>query len=420
MDTATATRTSPFGFRDYRYYFVARFLSTLATMALVVGLQWQLYSIARDTYNLSEREGAFYLGLLGLAQFLALLLFFLPGGYAVDRYDRRKLAWLGIFVEILCVVAVWLETVAQVQGLWPLLAIAVALGLGRSFAAPALQALAPNLVPPAVLPTAIAWNAISWQTAAVLGPAATGFLIASHGIAGLAVGCFVLLVLSLGFAMMIRPVVRPARSPLPFLRNVREGLRYVRSTKIVLGAISLDLFAVLLGGATAMLPVFARDILHVGESGFGWLRAAPAMGAACVALVLTQFPLRRHVGQTMFACVGIFGLATIVFGLSTSFALSMAALVVLGAADMISVYVRSSLIQLHTPDAMRGRVSSVGTLFVGASNELGEMQSGIAALWLGAVGAVVGGGVGAVVVTLVWAWWFPQLRTAQTLDAPKQ
>jgi MFS family permease len=415
----SGSSVSPFDFRDFRLFFAARFLSTFAAMGLVVALQWLLYDMARTTFGFSLKEGSLYLGILGFAQFAALLLFFLPAGYAVDRFDRRKLARVGIAIEIICVLILWFVSIAAIKGLWPLLCIAVLFGAGRAIAAPALQALGPNLVPPSVLPSAIAWNAMAWQAAAIAGPAVTGMILHFSGAAGLSIFCLILLVMSLGLSFAIRPVPRPPRSDLPPIANIKEGIGYVWTNKMVLGAISLDMFAVLLGGATALLPVFARDVLHVGESGFGWLRAAPAMGAALVAATLTQRPLKRHVGATMFASVGIFGLATIVFGLSSTFWLSMFALSVLGGADMISVYVRSSLIQLYTPDAMRGRVSSVNMLFISASNELGEMQSGIAAFWLGAVGAVVAGGAGAVLVTLLWAWWFPQLRQAQTLAPPK-
>ncbi len=411
--------SSPFAYRDFRLLFASRFLTTLAALGLVVALQWLLYDYARTEYRLSIKDGGLYLGLLGLVQFAALLIFFLPAGYAVDRYDRRWLGRFGIAMEIICVLALWIVAANGIRGLWPLLLIALAFGIGRAVAAPAMQALAPNLVPPEVLPTAIAWNSIAWQSAAVAGPALTGLILATSGAVGLSIFCLTLLLISLALAMFIRPVAQPPRSALPFGANVREGLAFVWSNKLVFGAISLDLFAVLLGGATAMLPVFARDILQVGETGFGWLRAAPALGAALVALWLTQKPLSRGVGPKMFACVGIFGLSTMLFGLSRNFWLSLSALVMLGAADMISVYVRSSLIQLHTPDAMRGRVSSVSTLFIGASNELGEFQSGIATFFLGAVGAVVAGGVGAVLVTLLWASWFPLLRKADTMAPPK-
>jgi MFS family permease len=411
--------TSPFSYRDFRFYFVARFLSTLATFALVVAMQWHVYDLARVQYKLSISASAFQVSLLGLAQFAALLLFFLPAGYAVDRFDRLYLARIGIGVEIVCVIILFMIVRSPIHSIFAIISVAALLGLGRSFAAPAMQSIGPNLVPAEVLPTAIAWNSIAWQSAAVGGPVLVGLLLAQGGIGLVCSSCGILLFVALVMSLFISPIARVARPEKGPWQTVVEGLRYTVKNKMVFGAISLDLFAVLLGGATAMLPVFARDILLVGEDGFGWLRAAPAIGAAGVALYLTQRPLRRRVGPRMFACVGLFGVATIVFGVSKIFWLSMLALVVLGAADMISVYIRSSLVQLHTVDAMRGRVSSVNTLFIGASNELGEAQSGIAALALGPVGAVVFGGVGALLVTVLWARWFPDLRSADSLDLPK-
>jgi hypothetical protein len=266
-------------------------------------------------------------------------------------------------------------------------------------------------VPRHVLPTAIAWNSISFQVGAVGGPPIGAFLYAVNPAAPYLLAA-VLFAIAFVALVSIPKVPLPPRSELSPWRMTVEGLGYVRHNKIVLGAISLDLFAVLLGGATAMLPVYARDILHVGVEGLGPLRAAPAFGAALTAVVLTRRPLASRVGIKMFACVAIFGVATIVFGLSTNFRLSLVALAVLGAADMVSVYVRSSLIQLHTPDAMRGRVSAVSMLFISASNELGEFESGLTAAWLGPVEAVVLGGVGAILVTLIWAWQFPELRRA--------
>ena len=284
---------------------------------------------------------------------------------------------------------------------------------------PSLGALAPNLVPREMLPTAIAWNSIGWQTGAVLGPPLGAFLFAAGTRRCLTSPPPCLFGASLVALFMIGPVPLPPRSDASPWAQVVEGLGYVRRNRIVLGAISLDLFAVLLGGATAMLPVFARDVLHVGVEGLGPLRAAPAFGAALTALLLTRKPLSRNVGVIMFACVAIFGLMTIVFGVSRNLYLSMGALAVLGAADMMSVYVRSSLIQLHTPDHMRGRVSAVSMLFISASNELGEFESGVTAAWLGPVEAVIAGGIGAILVTLIWAWGFPELRKADRFVAPE-
>ncbi|TFU06276.1 MFS transporter [Polymorphobacter arshaanensis] len=400
---------SPFAFANFRAFWTAKLASTLGSMMLVVVLGWQVYDLARET--MAPREAAFLLGMVGLAQFLPLFALTLVVGHVADRVDRRFIARAAVALELGCAVALGLLAMTGGVTMVALFTVAVLLGVGRAFASPSLSALAPNLVPREVLPTAIAWNSISWQVGAVAGPPLGAFLYA--GAAYLpyftAAGLFALAFIGL---MAIGEVPRPPRSELSPWRSTVEGLSYVQRNKIVLGAISLDLFAVLLGGATALLPVFARDILHVGVEGLGPLRAAPAAGAALTALVLAWRPLANRVGVKMFGCVALFGVATIVFGLSTNLYLSLAALAVLGAADMVSVYVRSSLIQLHTPDEMRGRVSAVSMLFISASNELGEFESGLTAAWLGPVEAVVLGGIGAIIVTGLWAWWFPELRRA--------
>jgi MFS family permease len=287
------------------------------------------------------------------------------------------------------------------------------LGAARAFAAPALSAMAPNLVPPAVLPTAIAWSSIGFQSGAVLGPVAGGLLYDRAALLPYAAaGALLLVALVALFRIPPLPAANAGRA------TVVEGLRYVRGNQVVLGAISLDLAAVILAGATAMLPIYARDILHVGSDGLGLMRAAPAIGAGLVALTLTRFPLRSGVGWKMFASVAVFSVFTIVFGLATSLWMAVGSLAVLGAADMVSVYVRASLIQLHTPDAMRGRVSAVSLVFISASNELGEFRAGTMAAVLGAVQATVLGGALALVVTALWAWRFPELRRAERLDVP--
>ncbi|QMW22763.1 MFS transporter [Sandaracinobacteroides saxicola] len=409
---------SPFAFPAFRAFFAAKLASTLAQMMMVVVIGWQVYDLARASRSVPE--AAFLLGMVGLAQFLPVFGLVLVVGIIADRLDRRHIARAAIALELLCAATLAGLALAGSTALWPLFAVAFVLGVARAFAAPSLSALAPNLVPPAVLPTAIAWNSIGWQVGAIGGPAAGGLLFALAPATPYLVAC-VLLLVALVALFLIAPVPRPAPSPLTPWQSMKEGLVYVRRNRIVLGAISLDLFAVLLGGATAMLPIYARDILMVGPDGLGLLRAAPAAGAALTALLLTQRPLKQGVGVKMFASVAIFGLATVVFGLSTLFWLSLASLVVLGAADMVSVYIRSSLIQLHTPDAMRGRVSSVSMLFVSASNELGEFESGVTAAAVGAVESVVIGGALAIVVTLLWARWFPELRNADRLDeAPVQ
>ena len=391
-------------------------MATIGGMMLVIVIGWQVYDIARQT--MSPRDAAFLLGMVGLVQFLPLFGLTLIVGVVADRVDRRYIARAALALELVCAAVLgWLALHDEVT-ITALFIIAALLGVGRAFAGPSLSALAPNLVPRDMLPSAIALNSISWQSGAVIGPPLGAYLYAAAPAAPYLTAA-VLFGGALLALVLIGPVPRPQPSKQSPWRSLVEGLGYVRHNRIVLGAISLDLFAVLLGGATAMLPVYARDILHVGVEGLGPLRAAPAFGAAATALILAIRPLSRRVGPVMFLCVGMFGVATIVFGLSTNLALSLGALTVLGAADMISVFVRSSLIQLHTPDAMRGRVSAVSGLFISASNELGEFESGLTAAWLGPVEAVVAGGVGAVLVTGLWAWGFPELRRADRFIEPK-
>jgi len=407
---------NPFAIPNFRAFFAARLAANIASGMLVIVIGWQVYDLARAT--MSTKDAAFLLGMIGLAQFLPLFALTLVAGWVADHVDRRLIARAANALTAVC--AAVLAALALTGGVTipALFAVAVVLGIGRAFAGPAISALAPNLVPRDLLPKAIAWNSISWQAGAVLGPPLGAFLYAVAPAAPYIVSSL-LFALTVAGLFLIGPVPRPAPSLLSPWAATLEGLGYVRNNQIVLGAISLDLFAVLLGGATAMLPVYARDVLHVGVAGLGPLRAAPAAGAAITALVLTRWQVKRHVGVTMFVCVGLFGIATIVFGLSTWVPLSLGALAVLGAADMVSVYIRSALIQLHTPDAMRGRVSAVSGVFISASNELGEFESGVTAAWLGPVEAVVAGGVGAVVVTAIWAWRFPGLRRADRFVAPE-
>jgi MFS family permease len=408
---------SPFQYRDYRAFWLARLTSTIANTMLVVVIGIHVYDIARET--MSIREASFWLGMVGLAQFLPLFLLVLIAGYIADRVDRRVIARLCIATEMLCAGAlaalVWFGAMTLV----PLFAVAIVLGICRAFAGPALGSIAPNLVPAEQLPSAIALNSIAWQAGSVVGPLIGGAAYAlTRSLAYEASAT--LYAVALAAMLIIRPIPRGNAGASHPLRAVIEGLAYVRDNKIVLGAISLDLFAVLLGGATAMLPVYARDILHVGSEGLGALRAAPALGAAATAFLLARRPLKRHVGSKMFVCVGIFGVATIVFGESRWMWLSLLSLLVLGAADMVSVYVRSSLIQLHTPDAMRGRVSSVSGLFISASNELGEFRAGLAGSAFGPIAAVVGGGVLALAATGFCAWAFPSLRRADRFVPPDE
>ncbi len=411
----SAEPKTAFGYPQYRFYWSARLASTIASTLLVVVLGAHVYDIARETMSITE--ASFWLGLVGLAQFLPLFALTLVAGYVADRVDRRWIVRVSLFVELACAATLALLAAADAVTLPWLFGVAVLLGIGRAFAGPALSAFAPNLVPPALLPSAIALGSIAWQAGAVAGPLIGGLSYAvsatlAYGLSG------VLLGLSLLAMFRIEPLPLGDAGKSHPLRAVIDGLAYVRRNKIVLGAISLDLFAVLLGGATALLPVYARDILFVGPEGLGLLRAAPPAGAAVTAILLARYPLRRRVGPIMFWCVAIFGVATVVFGASRAMWLSMGSLVVLGAADMVSVYVRSSLIQLHTPDAMRGRVSAVAGLFISASNELGEFRAGVAGGLVGPVAAVVTGGALAVLVTGACAWAFPALRRADRFVVP--
>ena len=399
--------------RDYLFFWGTRWTGSFAAQIQSVAMGWQMYALARQTR--SVEESAFLVGMIGLAAFVPVFLLTLPAGEAADRYDRKKVLLLCLTGEILSVMTLAIASVRGVATPGLLLTVAVFFGAARAFFAPANTALGPMLVPRRLLPRAIAWNSLAWQTASIAGPAAAGLLVARSAETAYFT-TFGLYGLSAILVFSIRGNAKPETNPGSRWQLVKEGLAYVWRQKIVFGAISLDLFAVLLGGATALLPVFARDVLHVGPEGFGLLRAGPAMGATLVAFYLAANPIRRHAGAIMFLGVAAFGLATVVFGLSKSLWLSVAALAALGGADMLSVYVRQTLVQLVTPDHMRGRVASVSSVFVGASNELGEFESGIVARLLGPVGAAVFGGVGAIIVTGLWAKLFPDLRRADRLE----
>lgn len=391
-------------------------MAVFATMSMVVLLGYQLYAVARDDYGMSVAEASFQLGLLGLAQFIPLFLLTPVAGLAADRFDRRHVAAFANGIDACVAVVLAAATWADALNLPFLFVLAAAHGAARVFVGPSMSAIAPNIVPPALLPRAIALSSIAWQSASVAGPAIGGLVFAQsewlpHAISAGLLGSSMLLILT------VRPIrARHDGAPLKPLRQIIDGMVYVWRERFLLGCITLDLFAVLLAGATALLPVFARDILFVGPEGLGLMRAAPALGAASVALWLSFRPLEREVGLKMLLAVAAFGGLTILFALSRSLMLSLVILAAMGAVDMISVFIRSSLVQLLTPDDKRGRVSSISGLAISASNELGEMQSGIAAALLGAVGAVVFGGAGAIIVTLVWAWYFPELRRARSFE----
>ena len=406
--------TSPLQIADYRRFWMARFLAVFSTLSMVVLIGYQTYDVARADYGMDRSQAAFMLGLLGAAQFIPLMLLTPLAGVAADRFDRRFVVLCANGID--AVIALTLAFATWRGGLTlPLLFSLAALhGSARVFNGPALSAIAPNLVSEELLPKAIALSSIAWQVGTVVGPAVGGFLFAWSPASPYFFSAGLLLVSGL-LIVSIRPVrALHEGPPVHPLKQMVEGFRFVRRERFLLGCITLDMFAVLLGGATAMLPVFARDILAVGPEGLGVMRGAPAVGASLVAALLSWRPLERNVGVKMLWAVVAFGVATIVFALSRSFLLSLGALACLGAADMISVFVRNSLVQLNTPDNKRGRVSSISGLAISASNELGELESGLVAGLIGATGAVVFGGVGAIVITAIWAWIFPELRRART------
>jgi MFS family permease len=388
---------------------------------MVVLIGYQTYDVARADYGMGVRDAAFMLGLLGAAQFVPLMLLTPVAGVAADRFDRRRVVLFANLIDCGIGLTLAIATANDALTLPLLFGLAAAHGSARVFNGPALSAIAPNIVPPSLLPKAIALSSMGWQVATVVGPAAGGFLFATSRSLPYFVAAGLLLVSGLLISSI--PPMRavhegPPRHP---LKQIADGFRFVRRERFLLGCITLDLFAVLLGGATAMLPVFARDILiwngePVGAQGLGLMRGAPAAGASLVAAWLSWKPLEHNVGAKMLWAVVAFGAATVAFALSRNFLLSLGLLACLGAADMISVFIRNSLVQLNTPDTMRGRVSAINGLAISASNELGELQSGLMAALLGAAGAVAFGGVGAIVVTAIWAVIFPELRRAKTFD----
>ncbi|MBV8799695.1 MAG: MFS transporter [Alphaproteobacteria bacterium] len=392
--------------RDLQIYLTSRFLSTVAMQILSVAVGWHIYDISHSTLAL---------GLVGLSQFAPMFLLTLPAGDISDRFDQRKVLTGSLMIECICGALLLALTVAHVESTTPFYFVLMLFGGARAFSGPAAQSLLPFIVPQERLTRAIAWGSSAFQIAVIAGPALGGFLFALGAPAAFGSGAVGFLLSGIGTILLGGRRRGAQQITTSSLERVKEGIRFVRHRPVVLGAISLDLFAVLLGGATALLPVYARDILHVGPLGLGILRSSPAAGAALVALSLGRRPLETGTGTKMFGAVLIFGISTIVFGISTNFLLSVAALFVLGASDMVSVFIRSALIQFATPDAVRGRVSAVNMLFIGASNELGEFESGITAAWFGTVQAVVIGGIGTLLVMVLWMKLFPPLRTVDRL-----
>ena len=385
--------------RNFSFYLSARILGTLAVQMQSVAIGWQVYAL---THNL------FDLGLIGLAQFAPFLLLILYAGHAADRYNRRNIIALCLGAQLLCGLLLLAFTLGGLSVVWPVFAVLVLYGSARAFMMPATQAVLVNLVPAESFSKAVALSSSSFHIAVILGPTLGGLLYLAGPKAVYLVSSS-LLVASVTLMCLTKAAPQATHKEPATWHSVLEGLRFVCSRPIVLGAISLDLFAVLFGGATALLPALAQDVLHIGPTGLGLLRTAPGAGAALCSVALAFFPITRRVGAWMFGGVALFGLCTVTLGATTSFMVALAALFLMGAGDMISVYVRHLLVQYETPDAIRGRVSAVNSVFIGASNELGEFESGLTAGWFGLVRAILFGGAATLAVTGVWAMLFPVL-----------
>ncbi|MFZ1814775.1 MAG: MFS transporter [Rhizobiaceae bacterium] len=399
-------RFAAFRHSSFQRYWLARFFATLSVQIVSVSVGWQIYDLTRDPFDL---------GLVGLIQFAPSLLLVLVTGSVADRFGRRMIMSISALMEAGCALSLLILTMKGLTSPVPVFFLLFVFGIARAFFAPASSALLANVVPTSEFANAVAWNSSAWQVAAIAGPAIGGLLYglsaqAAYSIAG------VLMLVASGLSLAIPKPPQHSETERPSLQTLFAGFRYIYNEKVVFGAISLDLFAVLLGGAVALLPVYARDILDLGPVGLGMLRSAPGIGAVSVALLLSGAPIKDHAGLIMFVFVGLFGLFTMVFGASTLPWLSIVALALAGGADMVSVYVRETLIQIWTPDRLRGRVNAVNMVFVGASNELGEFRAGTMAALIGTVPAVIFGGVGTVGVAVIWAYLFPQLRKARRLD----
>lgn len=403
-EEAAKGRKSIFREGSYARFWVARICSTVSFQTASVAIGWQIYAMTHST---------FALGMVGLAQFLPMLLLNLVVGHVADRFNRKTI--ISICQSIECLTLLTLAVCSFLNHVAPagIYLAASAIGAARAFEAPSTQALVPRLVEDARVPEAIAWTSSATQTASIVGPALGGLLYAfgAHVPFGLC-ACLYALASILSSSIKPRKVNGPRAAT---ASSIFSGIHYIWERKKILGAISLDLFAVLLGGATALLPAYARDILHTGPWALGVLRLAPAVGALCNSIVLAHFPIRKHAGTRMFGAVCVFGLATIGFALSRNLFLSLGLLCILGAADVTSVVVRASLVQLETPDEMRGRVSAVNSLFIGTSNQLGEFESGVTAAWFGLVPATIFGGIGTIMVALIWMGLFPDLRRLKSV-----
>ena len=405
--TSPDQRYAAFRHRPFLSYWAARFLTTFATQIVSVAVGWQVYDLTRNPFDL---------GIVGIVQFLPSLLLVLVTGVVADRFGRRLIMTLATLVEAGCALALLFLTLRGLGSAVPIFVVLAMFGVARAFYGPASSSLFANLVPPEDFANAIAWNSSTWQTATIVGPVAGGLLYGLSAEVAYATAAVLMLVAALLVFTIPKPAQQTATDK-PTMQTLFAGFGYIWSEKIVLGAISLDLFAVLLSGASALLPVYARDILELGPWGLALLRSAPGIGAICVAIWLAGHPIRDHAGRIMLGFVAVFGAVTVLFGVSTITWLSILALALLGATDMFSVYIRETLIQLWTPDEVRGRVNAVNQVFVGASNEVGEFRAGTMAALIGTMPAVVVGGVGAIVVAGLWAWLFPALRRVRHLNS---
>jgi len=409
---AAADARAAFRYPAFLKFQAARFFIVVATEMQAVAVGWQVYEITKRPLDL---------GLVGLAQFLPGILLFLLSGHVADRFNRRNLLILCDVGFATCFALLLAITLRGAVSIAAVFAVLVLLGVVRSFNGPVSRAMLPHLVPPEHFAGSVAWASSIFQAATILGPILGGLI---YAFARGPIAVYLCAVLAAAVAIVLTfelPAQEKERArPAANLSTVFEGFRYIWREKLILGAISLDLFAVLLGGAVALLPLYAREILNAGPWALGMLRSAPGVGAGIMAIAIAHRPLKKRAGATMLWCVAGFGLCTVIFGVSRSFAISLAALFLVGATDMVSVIVRATLIQVKTPDEMRGRVNAVDMIFIGASNELGQFESGITAQWFGAVPAVILGGIGALAVTGLWAWMFPQLRRVNELTMEKQ
>jgi len=416
-DDTRASEAAAFASQNFRRYQTARLIAILGAEAQSVAVAWQIYQL---THN------AFLLGCTGLALFLPGIFFVLPAGHAADRHNRQHIIVGCYALQAVCTLVLLYMSLAGVRHVIYIYIMLFCIGAGRAFSGPASAAIQPQLVPKGAFVNAMTWGSAIFQVANISGPALGGLLFtfqftgAMSRWNGAPIVYAMTTVCMLIFVVMVstlEPRKEATESRALSLQSMLEGARYVRRARLLLGSISLDMFAVLLGGAVSLMPIFAQDILREGPKGLGILRAAPALGALCTSITLARRPIRHHAGKMMLTAVGVFGIATIVFGLSKSLPISLVALFVLGASDNISVIVRQTILQLGTPPAMRGRVSAINWLFLGASNEFGEFESGLTAQWFGAVRAVVLGGIGSVIVTSLWSVYFPTLRNVDALDA---